>query len=242
MYGEGLGGSHEGYATPIRGSIRHPVRGGRVAMSAPDAVTTAGIGALPLTGDSAIDGDHQALVEIVDLLGQAEGRSGVVVQSVLATISEALQGHFAREEKMMGSSGFPYGTEHKRKHQKFGEWLDDKVARHARGEEWTANTVHQGLVSWLTKHVAEEDVRYRPWLANAQIDRRRMAFVAPQMWRERHKVEQAMSAAGRWHCLLVGRDPVLEGLIEWSLRWHDVGRITTVASQDEAETLFEENP
>ncbi len=113
-----------------------------------------------------IDDQHKKLVDMINELHEAmvQQKAKEVLGSVLSKLVSYVATHFANEERLMQSNGYPDFAAHKEKHEK----MTAKVL--ALQKEWQAGKaalgieVSQFLRDWLDKHILGTDQKYAPFL------------------------------------------------------------------------------
>jgi hemerythrin len=121
-----------------------------------------------LTGNEEIDNQHKELFARFNALLDAcdGGRGKEEVSRLLQFLAAYVKEHFAAEELLQASRGFPDYPEHRRQHEEF-------VARLARLREQfeqegaTLSLVietNQMMVSWLINHISAMDKKFGAFL------------------------------------------------------------------------------
>lgn len=116
-------------------------------------------------GVPALDADHRCLVRIINLLEHAEGNDvRRVIDIVMDTLDVYCRYHFAREEKVMASCGFPALAFHRREHNGFCR----AIARMAKPDADAADAKEllEFLKTWLLHHILIQDMAYKPYVAS----------------------------------------------------------------------------
>ncbi|MCB1760201.1 MAG: hemerythrin family protein [Gammaproteobacteria bacterium] len=118
-------------------------------------------------GNAEIDADHKGLFELI-----AELENSAVTRGFLSYILGRLEGyaaeHFAREEQLMRRVGYPGFDAHIREHKAFVEWLETVKSTYTRAAEspyLIGDLVNDFLRGWLTRHIMEEDMKYRDFIS-----------------------------------------------------------------------------
>lgn len=113
-----------------------------------------------------IDQQHQKLVsmlnELYEAMGKGEGRAAL--GRVLKDLAGYTKTHFATEERLMKSHGYPGFEIHKGKHEKMTETVLQKVAKFESQELTNLVEVSQFLKDWLKKHIMKTDMEYSAFL------------------------------------------------------------------------------
>lgn len=115
------------------------------------------------TGVPVLDEQHKAIFQWL-----AELESATVEQRtlfgvyVITRLKHYMREHFAAEEALMKSAGYPGLAEHLLQHAEFRAKLDELQLKSI-GEDISADTVRV-LNHWLVKHIAKTDMAYVPYL------------------------------------------------------------------------------
>ena len=115
------------------------------------------------TGVPVLDEQHKAIFQWL-----AELESATVEQRtlfgvyVITRLKHYMREHFATEEAMMKSVGYPDLAEHLAQHAEFRAKLEELQLKSI-GEDISADTV-SFLNHWLTNHIAKTDMAYVPYL------------------------------------------------------------------------------
>lgn len=114
-----------------------------------------------------LDRQHQAIMDGLNELHE-EMLRGNVNEAVAPLIDQlvSLAGqHFATEEELMESTGFPGLVEHRAKHKELSLKVEEFIARHNNGDLAAYSQFMYFVRDWMTKHMEKEDREYVPWLA-----------------------------------------------------------------------------
>ncbi len=115
---------------------------------------------------SEIDGQHKKLVEMLNELYVAlkagEGREAL--GGILAGLVNYTKTHFATEERLMKSYGYPGYLEHKEKHEKMAAKVLGYVQKFEANEIKSPIEISNFLKDWLKKHILSTDKAYSPFL------------------------------------------------------------------------------
>ncbi len=126
-----------------------------------------------LTGIAIIDGDHKALVKILNRLNHAmaEGKSKPILAEILNELVQYTVKHFGHEEQLMEQH--QYGKEaalaHKAEHRKL---VDDVLAfkeKLDRGQAMISIELMKFLRGWLTMHILHTDKDLGKALSSAGV-------------------------------------------------------------------------
>ena len=116
-----------------------------------------------------IDLQHKGLVNYVNTLHQAmaEGHGKDALGKILSQLIQYTQLHFATEERLMQSHGYPDYLAHKAEHERLTKTVLDFQHKFQSNEVGLTVGVMDFLKDWLTKHILGSDKKYSPFL-NAQ--------------------------------------------------------------------------
>lgn len=119
-----------------------------------------------LTGNAAVDRQHQRLFELVNELhhGIVSGQGREVVGPVLKSLAAYTVDHFATEEGFMRSAQYVNYDRHKAKHDQLTAQVKDLVAQYESGMPNLPGSLSRFLADWLTHHIKEEDLEMITWL------------------------------------------------------------------------------
>ncbi len=126
-------------------------------------------------GVPALDGDHQRLVRIVNLLRTAkdEGATSATIVTVLETLKLYGVYHFRREEHVMEAIRFPGTVFHRAEHESFADYMDALRARYGSTRDPAmVDELFNYLTGWLRHHILIQDMAYKPYVgAVRDVDR-----------------------------------------------------------------------
>jgi hemerythrin-like metal-binding protein len=115
------------------------------------------------TGDLLVDSQHQGLVALFNEMVAADQHveRATSVSDVLERLTEYVVVHFAAEEAMMASFGYPpdVAEAHKREHRALTERTRELVLSYRAGEIETVIPLVDFLKAWLSGHIEESDRR-----------------------------------------------------------------------------------
>lgn len=113
-----------------------------------------------------IDTQHKKLVallnEIYEALKKGEGREAL--GKILAELIQYTKTHFATEERLMATHGYPDYITHKEKHEKMALKVLDYSEKFKDGKISNPIEISNFLKNWLGKHIMETDKKYGPFL------------------------------------------------------------------------------
>jgi hemerythrin-like metal-binding protein len=111
------------------------------------------------TGHSAIDEQHQSLVEIVNRLHGAmkQGKGKGEIQGILVFLNDYTVTHFAMEEGLMAQHGYSGAARHRAIHADLVRQLAELVDKFQQGTATLTLPVMTFLEEWLVQHIMGED-------------------------------------------------------------------------------------
>lgn len=74
--------------------------------------------------------------------------------------------HFAAEEALMRSTGYPDLERHKEKHEELVRQVNELVQRFSEGYLTLPSTLSRFLADWLKHHIRENDMAFITWMKN----------------------------------------------------------------------------
>jgi hemerythrin len=113
-----------------------------------------------------LDTQHKTLVAMVNDLHQAmtEGSGKDKLGGILSNLIKYTQGHFATEERLMQSHGYPAFLAHKSEHDGLSKTVLDLQHRFLANQVGMSIEVMEFLRDWLVKHILGSDKKYMPFL------------------------------------------------------------------------------
>ena len=125
-------------------------------------------------GDPAVDADHRRMIELIAQLEAAAGAAldCAGIGRTLRALADLCREHFAREEALQQSVGFPEADNHRTAHEMLLKRLDAVLAHYADGcDEVRAGivrTLGDSLATWLVSHIVNNDMEFKPYVAAAR--------------------------------------------------------------------------
>lgn len=115
----------------------------------------------------AIDEQHQELIEILNrlFLAVAEREGHKVTLSVLDSLLNYTQTHFAYEENVLREANYSDLDVHVQEHKKLGAELNELVEKYMIEGTQIYFELLRLLRKWLKKHIQGSDMNYRDVLA-----------------------------------------------------------------------------
>jgi hemerythrin len=109
------------------------------------------------TGVKEIDDQHKRLVGYINELQGLGGPPSADLSRVLESAIDYTLYHFAFEEALMESQGYPLLDAHKKIHDAFAQELRGLKAQYKAGT-MTAELLKAALARWLFDHISKADV------------------------------------------------------------------------------------
>lgn len=110
-------------------------------------------------GVPSLDADHQRLIDTLNDVFDAllVGQSTSTLRSALATLTNYVAEHFAREEAWMCARNDPELARHLKEHQALRDHLDRLLAMQDTSDEDRSIELLMVLRDWLLGHIAHSD-------------------------------------------------------------------------------------
>lgn len=117
-------------------------------------------------GHPKIDQQHRTLVEAYNALHNAmkQGKGKEEVVRTLKFLTDYTVQHFAMEEGLMASNGYPQAPRHKELHKDLVTQASDLLKKVESGQAMVSIQVMSFLEGWLTEHIMGEDFRLAEFL------------------------------------------------------------------------------
>lgn len=112
---------------------------------------------------ASIDEQHKELFRLInDFYNGIVNQMGKsAMQKVIAELETYVITHFASEEKMMITAGYPAFVEHKAEHEKFIATVADFKKRFNDGRLLLSLEVTAFIKNWITDHIQKTDHQYK---------------------------------------------------------------------------------
>jgi hemerythrin len=124
-------------------------------------------------GDPIIDSDHRRMIVLIAEL-EAAACSEIdcaAIGRTLQDLADLCRLHFAREEQLQQTVGFPEAEAHRTAHEMLLRRLDAVLAHYTDGcDEVRAGivrTLGDSLATWLVKHITDNDMDFKPYVVAA---------------------------------------------------------------------------
>jgi len=117
-------------------------------------------------GVRVLDEDHQRLLHLINNF-QTAARYNTgehFVRQALDELIDYTKTHFAREEQLMESNGYPDLEVHRKQHEEMIAKVGEEVARFEQDPDGTVDELLTFLKEWLIHHILGTDMEYGPFL------------------------------------------------------------------------------
>ena len=123
-------------------------------------------------GVRSMDNQHNVLFGMLNDLYDAmnKGHEQTVTGPLLNSLADYTRHHFASEENLMASTGFPGAAAHREKHQDLMNKVEAFSGRLDRGDVLLSVDLFNSLSEWIATHIQKEDKEYGPWLKERGVD------------------------------------------------------------------------
>jgi hemerythrin len=123
------------------------------------------------TGMAEIDQQHKKLIALINSLNDAmaAGQGKAVLGKILDELVNYCASHFAMEEKLFDTHGYPEAAEHKEKHRKMTSKVLTLQTQFKQGKALMTIEVMEFLHQWLDKHILGTDKQYVPFLSSKGV-------------------------------------------------------------------------
>jgi len=117
-------------------------------------------------GIAQIDMQHKKLVGMINDMYQAmsQGKGNEALASVLKDLIAYTRTHFAAEEKLMQTHGYPDFAAHKTQHDQLTKQVMDLQADFNAQKVAISTKTAAFLKDWLVNHIMGTDKKYAPYL------------------------------------------------------------------------------
>ena len=118
-------------------------------------------------GDALMDAHHQVFFQMVtEVREAARGVDAPAEAQRVAFLLEYTRMHFAKEEQLMETCGFPGLEAHRRTHQDFAAQAGSLAAALAEAPaSVTTDHILSVMQAWLVDHILGMDKQFEPWVA-----------------------------------------------------------------------------
>ncbi|SIS87602.1 bacteriohemerythrin [Insolitispirillum peregrinum] len=130
-------------------------------------------------GNSAIDYDHQMLVNITNQLWDIKNNPRVrnaEIARILGQLVEYVKRHFEREEAIFLASDYPHKKEHIAMHRELTKVVEDiGVVFNREPDLLNFDEIMAFLKRWLMDHIVKHDMGYKDYIGEGAKKRRHVA-------------------------------------------------------------------
>ena len=124
------------------------------------------------TGNPLLDEHHKEIfLWLAELESAAEDQRTLFSVYAITRLKNYAREHFAAEENIMRSVGYPGLAEHKEEHAAFWNKLND--LQHKSIEQGITTDIAEFLKTWFSQHIAKTDLAYVPYLHKRDSDAKR---------------------------------------------------------------------
>lgn len=120
-------------------------------------------------GVAELDSQHRRLADLINLLGEEARASGngKLLEKAIGKLTVYAFTHFGHEEKLLAQCGFPGLEAQRAEHDDFSQTLM-RFSRDAAVGMLDQTQLFNYLSKWWAHHILEEDMRYKPFLAQGK--------------------------------------------------------------------------
>lgn len=113
-----------------------------------------------------VDSEHKKLFDMVNEMHEAmrTGQGNAVLEKILGRLVTYTRSHFAAEERLMQTHGYPGLAEHKKAHDALTAQVIELQRKLKGGKTCLSIEVMLFLRNWLTTHILGTDMKYAPFL------------------------------------------------------------------------------
>jgi hemerythrin len=118
-----------------------------------------------------IDEQHKKLVALINELNDAMGQrqAKAALENILGRLVNYTATHFANEERLLQTNGYPWFPEHKEKHEKMTAKVLALQQEYRQGKMTLSIEVMNFLKNWLDKHILGTDMNYSEFLTSKGV-------------------------------------------------------------------------
>lgn len=121
-------------------------------------------------GIEQVDREHQQLVDIAgrvyDGLARQDAAAFDAARAGIAELLDYTATHFASEEALMESNGYPGLEAHRVLHRHLLSQARDMEMRAEFGEQYVPVELSQFLYNWLVNHILSEDMKFGEFMSS----------------------------------------------------------------------------
>ncbi|WP_442918217.1 bacteriohemerythrin [Magnetococcus sp. PR-3] len=122
-------------------------------------------------GVAQFDQEHQRLIDLINQIqsGLKRRMPQEQLSQLITELASFTDTHFSREEGIMKKHGYPGLGEQQDEHRGMVAKLHDLAKQHEEGEFSAAMDLMGFARAWLTEHILETDMRYKPFFAERGV-------------------------------------------------------------------------
>jgi hemerythrin len=122
-------------------------------------------------GIAKIDSEHRGLIDIINQLHSEmlAGKSKDAMRAILDRLIAYTKTHFATEEMLFRTHGYPQAVEHMEEHASLTQKALVLQADLKVGKVVISAPVLDFLRNWLTSHILKDDMAYRLFFASKGV-------------------------------------------------------------------------
>ena len=123
-------------------------------------------------GVKELDQQHQQLIKMLNRLISTRETSDThseTISDILLAMTRYAQGHFKTEENLMKTYGYPGLEKQKQQHRAFRKKTVDLSTATTLGIDAVPEALLAYLFDWLTHHILDEDMKYKPFFAEKGV-------------------------------------------------------------------------
>jgi len=119
-------------------------------------------------GNSKIDEEHKLLFAMINKLDEAREREADRrgLREVADELVQYIHVHFSHEEALFDAKGYPGAEGHRAEHHAFVARVAEFHSKIINGDPAVGGEMAEYLRTWLSRHIAMSDRKYRPWLSD----------------------------------------------------------------------------
>ncbi|HEX9702815.1 MAG TPA: bacteriohemerythrin [Rhodospirillales bacterium] len=121
-------------------------------------------------GVDVLDADHIMIFSLINHIDEAHqsGTDERAIGRILQVLMDRATAHFRREERLMEDHGYPDLEAHVAEHRRIMDELQRlHSAYQANPSAQVSREIVELLAEWLDGHVLKTDMRYRPYMGDA---------------------------------------------------------------------------
>jgi hemerythrin len=113
-----------------------------------------------------VDAQHKGMFALVNELHEtmAAGKGKDALDRVIASLANYARIHFAAEERLMESCGYPRLSQHQEQHDTFTKKILDFQEAHLTGKIALSVDIMDFLKGWLRQHILGSDKMFSPYV------------------------------------------------------------------------------